>query len=127
MNSINTFKWRIIKESVKNCRNIIESSDPRKKKITMTQKEKSNFRNLAMNLKTFLSNSQSEERLVSISELANDYLHAPEMTVKKTFFRNDYKVLNKENALSLLDTIDQIADEQFGMLVNMGDNDKTSI
>jgi len=127
MNSVNTFKWRIIKESVKNCRNIIESGDSKRKKITMTQREKSNFRNLAMNLKTFLSNSQSEERLVSISELANDYLHAPEMTVKKTFFRNDYKVLNKENALSLLDTIDQIADEQFGMSKDVDDNNKAMI
>ena len=77
MDNLNIYKRKIIAEHIKRCRNIVESSDPERKRIIMTQKEKSNFRNLGLNLKAFLSNSDGEERLVSNIELSNEYLHAP--------------------------------------------------
>lgn len=116
MDNINIYKRKIIAEHIKRCRNIVENSDPERKRIIMTQNEKSNFRNLGLNLKTFLSNSDGEERLVSNIELSNEYLHAPVNTVKNTLFKNHHRGLDKEVVFSILDSVERVADEQFGAL-----------
>lgn len=116
MDNINIYKRKIIAEHIKRCRNIVENSDPERKRIIMTQNEKSNFRNLGLNLKAFLSNSDGEERLVSNIELSNEYLHAPVNTVKNTLFKNHHRGLDKEIVFSILDSVERVADEQFGAL-----------
>lgn len=127
MSRTNGYKRRIIQEGVDTCRHIIESDDPKRKTITVTQKEKSHFRNLGINFKAFLSNSQGEEVLVSITKMATEYLNAPAITVKKTFFKNEYRGLNKGITLAMLNKIEKVADEQFGTLEDMDDNDKAII
>lgn len=116
MDNINIYKRKIIAEHIKRCRNIVENSDPERKRIIMTQNEKSNFRNLGLNLKAFLSNSDGEERLVSNIELSNEYLHSPVNTVKNTLFKNHHRGLDKEIVSSILDSVERVADEQFGAL-----------
>lgn len=127
MSNINKYKRLIIQQSIKDCREALSKHDPKKNLITLTNEQKEKFFDLGINFQAFLSNASIESKRVTLNMLANDYIKQPIATVNRVFFIMDYKGINKNVAFDMLNKIEKIADEQFGTLEDMDDNDKVII
>lgn len=127
MSNINKYKRLIIQQSIKDCRETLSKHNPKKNLITLTNEQKEKFFDLGINFQAFLSNSSIESKRVTLNMLANEYIKQPIATVNRVFFIMDYKGINKNVAFDMLNKIEKIADEQFGTLEDMDDNDKVII
>lgn len=127
MSNINKYKRLIIQQSIKDCREALSKHDPKKNLITLTNEQKEKFFDLGINFQAFLSNASIESKRVNLNMLANDYIKQPIATVNRVFFIMDYKGINKNVAFDMLNKIEKIADEQFGTLEDMDDNDKVIV
>lgn len=127
MSNINKYKRLVIQKNIKDCREALSKHDPKKNLITLTNEQKEKFFDLGINFQAFLSNASIESKRVTLNMLANDYIKQPIATVNRVFFIMDYKGINKNVAFDMLNKIEKIADEQFGTLRDMDDNDKVII
>lgn len=124
MSNINKYKRLVIKQSIKECREALSKHDPKKNLITLTNEQKEKFFDLGINFQAFLSNSSTESKRVTLNVLASKYIKQPVATVNRVFFIIDYKGINKNVALDMLNKIEKIADEQFGTLENTTQTEK---
>ena len=116
MNNINRYKRLLLQENIETCRELLATNFPKRKTAILTEEEKSTFFELGMNLKTFLSNRTEPGKKVTISELADDYIHVPERKLTNTLFAIYNTGVNKKVATELLKCIERTADENFGTL-----------
>lgn len=112
MRDINLYKRLIVQAKVDDCRKIINDSDPRRKSVLLTREQKAVFYELGINLKTFLSNQTEIGKNVSNIELANRF-NAPTKTIQNVFYTVDKLGFYKSTLLTLLDKVEDIANENF--------------
>ncbi|MEX3489572.1 hypothetical protein ACOP1M_12585 [Staphylococcus warneri] len=127
MKDVNLYKRLIIQSKVNDCRNLILNDDPKRKRALFTHEEKANFFELGINLKTFLSNNKKIGENISTVKLAEDYFHEPSKTIQNVFFSIEARGVSKKNTLSLLDKIEEIADENFGTIEQAQNEEKEAV
>lgn len=115
MKKVNLYKRLIIQAKIDDCRKIINDSDPRRKSVLLTCEQKSDFYELGINLKTFLSNQDEIGKNVSNVELG-DILETPIKTIQNVFYTIDNLGFYKSTLLPLLDKTESVANEHFGTL-----------
>lgn len=115
MRDINLYKRLIIQAKVDDCRELIDDDYPERKKIFLNREQKGYFYELGINLKAFLSNQDEIGKNVSNIELAN-YFDVSTKTIQNVFYSIDKPGFYKSTLLTLLDKVEDIANENFGTL-----------
>lgn len=125
--NVNLTKRRLIQSYIDQCRRIIHDKESENDTIGLTEDDKICFYALAFTLKSLLYNHLERGKAVSSSQLANDFLGISPVTLQEVFFKFKHVSINKRNTLRIINKMEHVANDNFGTLEDMDDNDKIII